>query len=193
MEFMEQVEQQGTEVRIPGPRLSPVEKLYVRVFLHTHSHIEAHRAANPTLKKHFSDNPFSRKEAVQFFISQALQEKAEAMSITPELIMEKLYKEATREGGGSNHAARVTALTQMGKHLGMFVDKKEDTKPVFNIINYGVEPISLKVQEVKEISNREETYELPEGIELTDFQSTRVSPLKIEESSKVEEAEEDFT
>lgn len=139
-------------VSISSPKLSALDKLYVRAYLSTLDHIKAHKVVQPSLSQHKSDNIFSRKEAVQFHISLALQEQLESLSLSPEKIVNRLYKEATREGGGSNHAARVTALTVLGKHLGMFQEKKESTTPIINIINYSPsEPLETKIkEEIKE-------------------------------------------
>ena len=145
------LEQEGTLKSFSTPRLSPEEKLYVRVYLHTLSHAKAYEAVKPGLKTYHSfnnnENQFSRKDNVRFHISQGLQDKAEALTISPEIILEKLFKEATREGPGSNHAARIQALTQLGKHLGLFEEKKQEQSHTFNIINYSSEP--LKIEEVK--------------------------------------------
>jgi len=153
----------GEIVSFSSPRLTPQERLYVRVFLSTLSHIKAHEAIVPGLKKYHSDNSYSRKENIKFHISLGLQEKADAFAITSDLIIEKLYKEATREGAGSNHAARIQALTQLGKHLGLFQEKKETNAHTFQIVNYSSTP--LKVEEVKE------TVEIVplEGIDFTSF------------------------
>ena len=143
----EETKDNGEIVSFSTPRLTAVEKLYVRVYLSTLSHVSAHKAVAPTLKSHHHDNPFSRKESIQFHINLHLQEKLEAIQITPEIIIEKLFKEATREGAGSNHAARIQALTQLGKHVGLFAEKKEGNTHTFNIITYDD---SIKIEEVKD-------------------------------------------
>ena len=129
---------------IRAPRLDAIEKLYVRSYLSTLSHAKAYATVKPGLasyKSYEKDNQFSRRDNVQFHIALSLQEKAESLTISPELILEKLLKEALREGSGSNHAARIQALGLLGKHFGMFQEKKEDLKPVFNIINYSQIPL----------------------------------------------------
>lgn len=148
---------------VPTPKLSSIDKLYVRAYLSTLCHIKAHKVVAPTLKSHHSDNTFSRKEAIQFAISLGLQESMEAFSLSPEAIVAKLYKEATREGGGSNHAARVSALTILGKQFGMFQDKKEAIVPTINIINYASLPIASDTTKAlaKEVTSLEESVELP--------------------------------
>lgn len=161
-------EQKGEIVSSPSPRLNALEKLYVRTYLSTLSHPRAYEAVNPGLKKYLSDNPYANRENVKFHISLRLQEKAEALTLSPEVILTQLYKEATREGAGSNHAARIQALQILGKHLGMFAEKKEDTQHVINIINYGS-------QEIREL-------EIPQGVT-----EEKIPELSIENTVIIEE------
>jgi len=42
--------------------------------------------------------------------------------ITQDEVIQGLKKEATLEGEGSSHSARVSAWAHLGKHLGMFTD-----------------------------------------------------------------------
>ncbi|UOF79341.1 terminase small subunit [Caudoviricetes sp.] len=126
----------GEIVSLSSPKLNALEKLYVRTYISTLSHPKAYEAVNPGLKQYHISNPYSNRENIKFHISLALQEKAESLLITPDKIIEKLYKEATREGAGSNHAARIQALTQLGKHFGLFQEKKENDTFVFNIVSY---------------------------------------------------------
>ena len=127
-------------LEIKSPRLDPVEKLYVRTYLSTLSHSKAHAACTPGIKKPKEDNPYSRRDNVQFHIQLALQEKAEALSIDPDMIIERLYKEAIREDRTASHSARIQALTTLGKHLGLFQEKKEKESHTFNIIHYSSSP-----------------------------------------------------
>lgn len=157
---METEDQNGEVVSISSPRLSALEKLYTRTYLHTLSHPKAYEAVNPGLKTYHSDNPYSRKASVQFHIALTLQERAESLSITPESILEKLWKEGNREGSGSNHAARIQALTQLGKHLGMFVEKKESTAHTFNIITYSPTEKKEESPEIVEVKPATETTDI---------------------------------
>jgi hypothetical protein len=139
---MSEPTQESTSLTLSSPRLDAIEKLYVRTYLSTLSHKKAHEAVEPTLKNHHNTNKYSIRENILFHISSLLQTKAEAIAITPEKIMERLWYEATLDGGKTNQTARIQALQILGKQLGMFQDKKEDYKPVFNIISYG-SPSSL--------------------------------------------------
>jgi hypothetical protein len=120
----------------PTPRLDALEKLYVRTYLHTLSHPRAHEAISPGLAKYRIDNPYSRRENVQYHINLAIQEKTEALQIDPQKIIERLYHEALREGAGSNHSARIQALQLLGKQLGMFEEKEKGDVYHINVVNY---------------------------------------------------------
>lgn len=124
-------------VSIKAPRLDPVEKLYVRSYLSKLSHSYAHKVVCPDIKKGLEDNQFSRRENVKFHISLQLQERAESLEINADKIIEKLYKEAIREDKSSSHNARIQALGLLGKHFGLFTEKKEVEQYTFNIVNYG--------------------------------------------------------
>jgi hypothetical protein len=67
--------------------------------------------------------------------TQAAQHaRSERVQITQDDVLRGLYREATLTGDGSSHSARISAWTQIGKHLGMFVDRRqqigEDGQPV---------------------------------------------------------------
>ncbi len=166
-------EEKGEIKSFSSPRLSAEDKLYVRAYLSTLSHKKAHEIACPDLKAHITNNQFAKKDSVKFHISLGLQERAEAIALTPEIILEKLFKEAVREGPGSNHAARIQALTQLGKHLGLFEEKKDNNSHTFNIINYSSEPTTILIpeKEVEQIlpESLPNSEELPEEYVITDY------------------------
>ena len=58
-------------------------------------------------------------------VAEAQAERSERTLITQDIVLEGLLKEARNEGEGSTHSARVTAWTQLGRHLSMFVDRAE--------------------------------------------------------------------
>jgi hypothetical protein len=128
-------------VDLPIPKLSDIERLYVKTYLHTLSHPRAHEAVSPGINKGKEDNPYSRRHAVQFNIRKELQKRAESLTLDPEKIIEMLYNEATSLGAGTNQAARVTALTLLGKHLGMFKEKSDKENIQINILTYGAPEI----------------------------------------------------
>jgi hypothetical protein len=67
-------------------------------------------------------------------IQAAQQTRSERLRITQDDVLRGLHREATLAGEGSSHAARVAAWTHIGKHLGMFVERRQqigaDGQPV---------------------------------------------------------------
>jgi phage terminase small subunit len=62
-------------------------------------------------------------------IAQAVQAaqmaRSQRVQITQDDVLRGLYQEATLTGNGSSHAARVSAWGLIGKHLGMFVERRQ--------------------------------------------------------------------
>ena len=142
--------------------LNPTEKLYVRVFLATLSHSEAHRVACG-VKNPKENNPISNRPNVQYHINSAMQEKYDSLNLRPEDIIKGLYSEAMFREKGSNHAARVTAWSMLGKHLNMFTEEKStDEKVTYNIINY-YDATTTKPLEIEEkLEEEEEEFSHPD-------------------------------
>lgn len=72
-------------------------------------------------------------------IGLAQAERSQRTEITQDDVLNGLYSEATNFGKGAVHSARVTAWTQLGKHLGMFSDRVEHT-------GVNGEPLTLTVK-----------------------------------------------
>jgi phage terminase small subunit len=152
--------------------LNPTEKLYVRVYLSTLSHSEAHRVACG-VKNPKENNPLSSRPNVQYHINTAIQERYDALDLKPEDIIKGLYSEAMYREKGSNHAARVTAWSMLGKHLNMFSEEKQqDEKVTYNIINYYDSSSTPQLkskkedeEEMEEMEEIEDTFQY-QGIEL---------------------------
>jgi hypothetical protein len=76
---------------------------------------------------------------------EALKKK---FKLTEVDILNKLWEEANNCEKGSNHNARITALVWIGKHLGMWQEKKqeESNSYTYNIVNYdsGIKPEQLE-------------------------------------------------
>ncbi len=62
------------------------------------------------------------KTRVAEAVKAAQQARTERTEITQDEVSQGLKKEATLEGEGSSHSARVSAWAHLGKHLGMFTD-----------------------------------------------------------------------
>ncbi len=58
-------------------------------------------------------------------IAKGQAARAERVQVTADYVLQRLMMEAEREGEGSSHAARVSALEKLGKTLAMFTDKTE--------------------------------------------------------------------
>ena len=65
------------------------------------------------------------KPHIKAAIEAAQAERAERTRITADDVLNGLHAEATFNGGGSSHSARVAAWAHLGKHLGMFKDQQE--------------------------------------------------------------------
>ena len=107
--------------------------------------------------------------AVQALIKER-REKREATSwITHDQILEGLYKEATNYENGANSASRISAWVWIGKHLGMWQEKKEEQKEAnitYNIVNFSEE--NKKEEKVVTVIEEEKT-SLPSDVQIKDF------------------------
>jgi len=67
-------------------------------------------------------------------VQAAQQVRSDRVQITQDDVLRGLRREATLTGDGSSHAARISAWGLIGKHLGMFVERRqqlgEDGQPV---------------------------------------------------------------
>jgi len=156
-------------INLKEPRLSSLEKLYVKTYQLTLSHPKAFKALRPDLKSHpTSSNPFFKSDAVQYHINKNIILRMEALDLSENKVLDLLLQEATRLGSGSSPTARVQALTLLGKHVGLFEEKKDDTEGVtFNIVNYNTP--SSSTTEKEEILAIEEVTKLPDNIKLESF------------------------
>lgn len=158
-EFSEEPNQKSKLVTIKEPKLDHEEKLYVRAYLATLSHHTAFRTLHPSSKSSSANNKFSRRPQVEYHINKEMLARTEALNLSPEVILAKLYEEATFRGHGSQHGSRITALTTLGKHLGLFNEKKESSdQTTYNIINYNSseeEPTKIEAKD-SEVYDKEE-------------------------------------
>lgn len=58
-------------------------------------------------------------------VQAAQQARSERLQITQDDVLRGLRREATLSGENSSHAARVSAWGLIGKHLGMFVERRQ--------------------------------------------------------------------
>lgn len=160
------------EIVLSEPKVEGEEILYVRAYVHTLSHWKAYRVLYPSSSSKAPSNKFSKRANVMYHINKTMQSKAEALSLTEDDIVSLLYKEATFEGSGSNHNARIQAITLLGKSLGMFNDKKEedDGKVVYNIVNYSNDEDNIKdIEQTSKVVEVIEQTPLPSNIPLIEI------------------------
>ena len=62
------------------------------------------------------------KLSIREAVAEAQEARSERTGITQDEVIQGLKKEATLEGDGSSHSARVAAWAHLGKHLGIFTD-----------------------------------------------------------------------
>jgi hypothetical protein len=117
------------------------------------------------------------KPESQKFIQELIDKKRIRFSISEEEILKGIYSEAQYFGEGASHAARINAWVQLGKHFGMFSDKKQEATNTpsitYNVINYNEGILDAKIEkEIKataqEILNKEpvQTYMLEDSIDI---------------------------
>ncbi len=77
------------------------------------------------------------KTRVAEAIKVAQQGRSDRTGITQDEVIQGLKKEATLDGEGSSHSARVAAWAHLGKHLGIFIDNLnvKGTGPVTFVMN----------------------------------------------------------
>lgn len=68
-----------------------------------------------------------RKPQIAEAVAAAQSERAERLQLTADDVLKGLHAEATYDGEGSSHSARVQAWAHIGKHLGMFTDRVDLT------------------------------------------------------------------
>ena len=66
-----------------------------------------------------------RKDEVAAAVAASQSDLLERVMVDQDMVIAGLLKEATREGDGASHSARVNAWMQLGKHLKMFTDKHD--------------------------------------------------------------------
>ena len=67
---------------------------------------------------------------VAAYLAEVRQEAAEEVSVDAKYVLRRLRAEAEREGLGSSHAARVSALGLLGKALAMFTEPEVISRPI---------------------------------------------------------------
>ena len=102
---------------------SALQKRFVDEYLIVPNATEAARRAGYS-KKTAKQKGYElrQKPEIREAIFKAMEARSERTGITQDEVVQGLKKEATLEGEGSNHGARVAAWAHLGKHLGIFVE-----------------------------------------------------------------------
>ena len=157
--------------------LTEKQELFVEAFLGEclFDPIKSYQAAgySDTFQLYSSAQRVLKSEAVQHAIHARMKDMNTAWWINEEVVVQELWKEAHEKGRGASHAARINALVWIGKHLGMWQEKKEeekDTRPNIQVINYGVpkEQLDKELSQPEVIAQKDKA-ELPEGVLLADY------------------------
>lgn len=116
-----------------------------------------------------------KREPVQEELKKRQEKLQKKFNLSEIDILNKLWDEANNYEKGANHNARITALVWIGKHLGMWQEKKEkeETQITYNIINYSSsEPERLpndeKVIEHQSVLQEEESFD-NSNIQITNY------------------------
>lgn len=106
--------------------LTPKQAAFAREYLVDLNATQAAIRAGYSEKTAYSQGQRLLKNAeVQAAIAKAQAQRAKRLQLTADDVLKGLYAEATYDGEGSSHSARVQAWAHIGKHLGMFTDKLE--------------------------------------------------------------------
>lgn len=144
-------------------KLTPLEELFVDAYCgeSNYNALDAYAKAGYAHNSHHAKNVAAleilRRPAVANAIRERISACKSSVWLTEDVIVNRLWEEATRTGTGSSHASRIQALVMLGKHIGMWQDKvlkdAEEKTVTYNVVNY-VSDSPLKEKVVKEIENQ---------------------------------------
>ena len=116
-----------------------------------------------------------QRVAVQEEIDKRNESRASKFAVTELDVLEGLYREATLEGKGSTQNGRINAWVSIGKHLGMFQEKKQlaaNQGNTINIMNYNTGEVKTDkevegevLQATKDVSDAD----IVEGVKLVSY------------------------
>ena len=113
-------------------RLNDKQQKFVEEYLKDFNATQAYRRAGyrATTSVRVNAHRLLTNPNVQEAIEMAKQKLMERTHIDQEMIIERLLQEANYHGPGASHSARVQALTQLGKSLGMFESMKKKSENI---------------------------------------------------------------
>lgn len=111
-------------------KMTPKQQRFVQEYL---TDLNATQAA---IRSGYSERTASRigpellgKTCIQNALEQAKEDLRVATGVTTEYVVRRLQEEAELTGEGSSHGARIKALELLGKHIGMFIERREISGP----------------------------------------------------------------
>ena len=124
-------------------KLTDQEKVFVEEYCGS-ANFNAVAAARSAGYRHHGHRDRSlallKKPHIQRAIEGRIETRAAVAWYSEDDILKLLHKEATREGRGSSHAARIQAIVYLGKHIGMFREREkeaaQDNSTNIQIVNY---------------------------------------------------------
>ena len=157
--------------------LTPKEELFVEHYCGTAQFNATQAADMAGYKDKREGSVILNRPHVAQAVRSRIEERKQKSWLSETQIMEKLWDEAHKEGQGTSHAARINALVWLGKHLGMWQEKKEqqgETQITYNIINYDndarVEKITNAIEDNREeVEANVESASLPEGVVIASY------------------------
>lgn len=118
--------------------LNPRQRLFVTHYLSGCSGAEAVRRAGYACKTPQAAAATADRLLRNVEIKAAIAAAAEKAELSAEWATRRLMREATREGEGASHSARVRALELLGRRFGLFAEQLEVSGPAGG-------PIDLRV------------------------------------------------
>lgn len=161
--------------------LTELQEKFVEAFLGEayFNPIKAYYAAGyaDTYKPYSQAMSVLNSKAVLNAIHKRMADMSTKFWLSEDVVLQRLWKEATDESRGSNQAARINALVWIGKHLGMWKEKAEekDSQPIIKIVQYGINKEEFeKAINTKEVEEAEKEIELPEGVSVLNYSEDKV-------------------
>lgn len=105
------------------------ERFAIEYLLDMNATQAAIRAGYATRSAEMQGCRLLKNDKVRAEIDKVRTQHAAEIGVTVQTVLDGLHKEATREGEGATHGARVSAWGKLGEHLGMFKQVHEHSGP----------------------------------------------------------------
>jgi hypothetical protein len=145
--------------------LTPEEKLFLKIYVES-TGIDSFEAIREAKIPYMNEKSARQKAqlilakpAAQAYIEDCMNRKLVSFRLSEEEILQGIYQEAKYFGEGASHAARINAWVQLGKHFGMFSEKKQETSSTpsitYNVVNYNEGILGNKIEKEIKITPQE--------------------------------------